>query len=145
MRNKYPFVIIIFSVLFASVNTRAQTSAKELTTQVNEISHPLDKVLSLQPVVYRYNTDKFRDIRLPRGNQFGFDIETANAALPELVSNRKYSYAIGKNTFRTATVRQFNSDNLVPFLVGAIKEQQAELLRLKSEIESLKKQINDAQ
>jgi hypothetical protein len=145
MRHEYSFVIIIFSFLFFSTNSNAQTSFTELTADVNEISAPLQKIMSLQPVTYRYNTKKFKDIRLPKGDQYGFDIETANAVLPDLVSDRKYSYAIGKNTFRTATIQQFNSDNLIPFLVGAIKEQQAELMRLKSEIESLKKQINDAQ
>mgnify|MGYP001197175426 CR=1 FL=1 len=143
MRNKYSFVVIIFSLLFISTNVNAQTRGTNLTSHVNEISDPLQKVMSLQPVVYRYDTDKFKDIRLPKGDQYGFNIETAHAVLPELVSDRKYSYAIGKNTFRTATVQQFNSGNLLPFLVGAIQEQQTEIDKLKAEIELLKKLIKE--
>lgn len=145
MRNKYSFVIILFSFVFISTNSHAQTSFKELTAHVNEISDPLQKVMSLQPVIYRYDTEKFKDIRLPKGNQYGFNIETANAALPELVSDRKYSYAIGKNTYRTTTVQQFNADNLIPFLVGAIQEQQSEIDKLKAEIGELKKIIKAAE
>jgi uncharacterized coiled-coil protein SlyX len=141
MKREYSFVIIVCSLLFISLNTQAQTSIKELTAQVNEIADPLEKVMSLQPVIYRYNTEKFKDIRLPKGNQYGFDIETANAALPELVSDRKYSYAIGKNTYRTATVQQFNADNLIPFLVGAIQQQQNEINKLKEELDVLKKKM----
>jgi hypothetical protein len=141
MKREYSFVIIVCSLLFISLNTQAQTSFKELTAQVNEIADPLEKVMSLQPVIYRYNTEKFKDIRLPKGNQYGFDIETANAALPELVSDRKYSYAIGKNTYRTATVQQFNADNLIPFLVGAIQQQQNEINKLKEELDVLKKKM----
>jgi uncharacterized coiled-coil protein SlyX len=141
MKREYSFVIIVCSLLFISLNTQAQTSIKELTAQVNEIADPLEKVMSLQPVIYRYNTEKFKDIRLPKGNQYGFDIETANAALPELISDRKYSYAIGKNTYRTATVQQFNADNLIPFLVGAIQQQQNEINKLKEELDVLKKKM----
>jgi hypothetical protein len=141
MRNEYSFVSILLALLFISTSSQAQTSGRDFTFHLNEISDPLQKVMSLQPVIYRYNTDKFKSIRLPKGDQYGFNIETANAALPELVSDRKYSYAIGKNTFRTATIPQFNSDNLIPFLVGAIKEQQAAIDQLKVEIESLKKMI----
>jgi hypothetical protein len=141
MKREYSFVIIVCSLLFISLNTQAQTSIKELTAQVNEIADPLEKVMSLQPVIYRYNTEKLKDIRLPKGNQYGFDIETANAALPELVSDRKYSYAIGKNTYRTATVQQFNADNLIPFLVGAIQQQQNEINKLKEELDVLKKKM----
>lgn len=143
MKRKYSFVIVLCSFLFISINTHAQTSFKDLTAQVNEITDPLGKVMSLQPVIYRYNTDKFKNIRLPKGDQYGFDIETANAALPELISDRKYSYAIGKNTYRTATVQQFNADNLIPFLVGAIQQQQSEIDKLKAELALLKKEITN--
>jgi hypothetical protein len=143
MRNEYSFVVLLFSLLFISTTGNAQTRGDKLTSHVHEISDPLQKVMSLQPIVYRYDTNKFKDIRLPKGDQYGFDIEAAHAVLPELVSDRKYSYAIGKNTFRAATVRQFNSDHLVPFLVGAIQEQQTEIDQLKTEIELLKKLIKD--
>ncbi|HEX4850105.1 MAG TPA: hypothetical protein VFV08_04820, partial [Puia sp.] len=40
--------------------------------KIREIHNPLQRLLVLEPQIYQYNTEQWKDIRLPKGYQYGF-------------------------------------------------------------------------
>jgi hypothetical protein len=133
----------IFLICFCANNIFAQAIPDSLVRQnITIIKNPLQRLTSLEPATFEYNNDKFRDLQLPAGKQYGFLSENVQQVFPDLVSYRQYSYRAGKNMLRTAKIKSVDTESLIPVLVASVKEQQAEIEKLKTEIESLKKQFN---
>ena len=58
-----------------------------------------------------------------------------------MVGEKSISYLFSKNTYRTATIKTIDESALIPVLVAAFKEQQAEIEKLKLEILELKNKM----
>lgn len=139
-----PYAKSLF-ILFAAVLLTAGTYAQqipdtEIKKNITGISNPLESINRLEPKAFEYNKDKFKDLKLPDGKQYGFVAEELQSVFPELVSTRSYNYMIGKNVFRTAKVKTLDTESLIPILVASIKEQQQEIEKLKTEIKAMKDQ-----
>jgi hypothetical protein len=78
---------------------------------------------------------------LPGGKQYGFLAEDVQQVFPELIRYRNMNYATGKNSSRTAQVKTMDMESLIPILVASIKEQQAEIEKLKAELSELKQKV----
>ncbi len=111
----------------------------QVRTVIDDIQNPLQRLLTLEPKIYQYNTSQWKDIRLPGGNHYGFMPEHVEKVFPDLVNYQNHSYSAGKNMFRTAKIKTVDSESLIPILVASIKEQQEELAKLRKEIELLRK------
>lgn len=139
-RRKYTKEII-FSVFFSSITFFMFAQAvpdKEIKRNVTEISTPLQKLIQLEPIVFEYNTEKYKHLKLKSGLQFGFMSDNMHQVFPELVTAKYISYMFGKNLYRGATIKTIDETSLIPVLVAAIKEQQVEIEKLKKDIAEMK-------
>lgn len=132
---------IIFSIFFSGIafSMFAQTVPdNEIKKNVTEISAPLEKLLQLEPKVFEYHTAKYKHLKLQPGRKFGFMSDNMQSIFPELVTTKHSSYMFGKNVYRETKVKTIDETSLIPVLVAAIKEQQAEIEKLKKDIAELK-------
>lgn len=132
---------IFFSVFFSgiAISMSAQTvSDNEIKKNVTEISTPLQRLVQLEPKVFEYNTEKYKHLKLKSGKTFGFMSDNMQQVFPELVTTKHSSYMFGKNVYRDTKVKTIDETSLIPVLVASIKEQQAEIEKLKKDIEELK-------
>ncbi|MCA5005506.1 tail fiber domain-containing protein [Sphingobacterium bovistauri] len=129
--------IVILGAIMGIVHTvnAQQLTEKELKVNVETISQPFAVINNLEPITFNYNTDKFKAFELPKSKQYGF---TAENAAPEVVKTQSKIYKSGKNATKTVKYDEVNNENLIPVLVAAIKEQQAELEALRKELNELK-------
>jgi hypothetical protein len=133
-------ILPLFVGLFISVNACSQDlSDKDLKTNITDIQNPLKQITSLDPKMFEYNTSRYNHLSLPGGIHYGFIAEDFQQVFPEMVYKKPYSYMHGKNSYRNATVKTINFEDLVPVLIASIKEQQAQINELRQELERLKR------
>lgn len=90
-------------------------SDKRLKTNIEPLEGSLEKILAIETYEYEYNNV----LNLPKGKQFGVIAQELEEVIPELIENN------GK-------FKKVNYVGLVPFLIGAIKEQQKQIDELKN-------------
>ncbi|RKD19033.1 hypothetical protein BCY91_14250 [Pelobium manganitolerans] len=116
-----------------------QINESDLKTDVLNIEAPVQKLMLLEPIVYRYNTEKYPKLKLSEAQQFGFSLQSAASATPSLIKTHYKSFSNGKNSLGTARYRELDAEKLIPVMVAAIQEQQQTIESLKKEIALLKK------
>lgn len=131
------FVIIGAIMGFVyTANAQQQVQEKELKVNIETIAQPLNIINNLKPVTFNFNTEKYKAFELPKSKQYGFITENTST---EIVDKKSKIYKTGKNATRTFQTEEVNNEKLIPVLVAAIKEQQAEIEALKKELQNLKK------
>ena len=97
----------------------------------------VDKVRLLNPVNYTYVTDT--GLNFPRGEQYGLIAQELEQVFPDLVQTELFVDVIepeeGKSNLpiiKEETFKSINYNGLIPILLQAIQEQQAEIEALKS-------------
>jgi len=105
-------------------------SDKRLKKNITTIDGVLNKVTSLRPVTWHWKTDdQEKDI------QYGFIAQEVERLFPHLVS---------ENVWKDGSTRKFLTTNdMVPFLVSAIKEQQKQIDSMAKIIKRLEEQNKD--
>ena len=118
-------------------NSNAQSNNDLLTLKgVRPITNAMHFINQFRPVTYKYNNTFPNHVQLPDNEQFGFAAAEVKKILPALINQKKVNYSSGKNAFRSLTLETVDLEKLIPFLVGALKEQQLN-------IDHLQKQLND--
>jgi hypothetical protein len=138
---KFPVQFILSFILFVTFSATTfaqQVSDSSIKTNTAPVTNSLDYIIKLQPVSYEYNRGEYKQLSLPAGKQFGFIANDAKLIVPSAVSNRHNWYTAGKGSQRTITTSEVDLEKLVPLLVGAVKEQQAQIENLKQEVQQLK-------
>lgn len=131
-------IALILSLGFSTTVLAQNLSDKEIKTNVQTISQPLQKITALEPRVFEYNTARYAHLAFPKGQQYGFLAENVEQVLPGSVHTTRYSYMKGKNSYQSALVKSTDMQSLIPLLVASIKEQQTQIDQLKAEVERLK-------
>jgi hypothetical protein len=136
-----PLSAILTIASAITINTSA--SAQQISDQVLKknaapLTNSLSYITRLQPVSYEYNQEAFKQLNLPGGKQLGFITDNVQHVYPAAISNQNNWFTAGKNNQRAVTTSQVDLEKLVPLLVGAVKEQQAEIEALKLEVQRLK-------
>lgn len=99
-------------------------SDRTLKKNVTPLTGVLNKVLSLRPVTWNWKTDKSN-----ASLEYGFIAQEVEEILPQLVSEGEWE---------DGTKRKFLTTNeMLPYLVAAIKEQQKEIEQLQKTITKL--------
>ena len=133
---------IFFAILFMAAISKTASAQNipdnELKKNVSPITNSLSYISRLQPQVFEYNKERFKAFKLPAGIQYGFIAEEMREVLPAAVSRESKFFPAGKNNFGVATINRTENEDLIPILVGAIKEQQEQIENLKKEVEKLK-------
>lgn len=117
------------------------SSDKRLKTDISKIENPLNKLLKIDGVAYKFSSNYFKSNEISKtvpievsNVQFGFIAQDIKEIFPELVSQLEDS--ISTNVI--------NYNGFIPVLVEAIKLQQDEIIKLKNEIRQIygEKNIN---
>lgn len=119
--------IFLFVVLLCGAAAGAQgqdVSEQERGNSAVPLENPLEYIMQLEPEAYEQ----------PEGKQHGFRVEEVERILPESIIVKHRRRPAGKNNYRTAAVKEVDLERLVPLLVAAIKEQQAEIELLKKQM-----------
>lgn len=125
----------------AGLNANAQKiEEQELKVNIGKITNSTQQLIDLEPVTFKYDVKKYNHLKLPSGEQYGFLASNVQPKLPTLVYSTSKVYNVGKNNSKVATYDEVQTEHLIPLLVGAIKEQQAEIELLKKELNLLKQQ-----
>src|SRR5690606_14169853 len=93
---------------------------------------------NLNPIVYNYVQDKFKNLDLPAGNRHGFLTSDVENVFPDMLQTSSKMYKKGKNTIKIAKYEDVDNEHLIPVLDADIKEQQEQIEALKKEVEELK-------
>lgn len=122
--------------------TVTQSSDSRLKKNITGLNGALSIVSQLKPKTYDYVVDE--DLSLPTEKQYGFLAQDLEKVLPELVKDvetlsaptLKEGGEEGEMTDPevTGTIKSVNYTALIPILVQAIQEQQAEIDELKAEL-----------
>jgi hypothetical protein len=134
-----PAIAALFLTINTSESKAQQVSDKDIKKNATPVSNSLAAVSRLEPVTYEFNRDEFKQLNLPGGTHYGFIADNVKQVLPSAVSTDAKWYTAGKNAQRAVTVSSVDLEKIVPLLVGAVKEQQAEIEKLRADIQSLKK------
>lgn len=92
-----------------------------LKKNIVEVVSALDRVLALRPVTWNWKTDAEGD-----GLKYGFIAQEVEEVFPDLVELKQWE---------DGTERKFLSTNdLMPYLIAALKEQQAQIVELRQKL-----------
>ena len=138
IRVQYLLSLSIVLSAFTFTANAQQVSEAQIKTNTAPITNSLSYITRLQPVSYEYNRGDYKQLNLPAGMQFGFIAGDAKQVVPSAITTHNNWYNVGKNNPRAITTAEVDLQKLVPLLVGAIKEQQAEIEALKLEVQKLK-------
>ncbi|MFT3746918.1 MAG: tail fiber domain-containing protein [Agriterribacter sp.] len=139
-------VILFFSFVFASAVLFAQDIPDtKIKKNIEPINNPLQRLIQLEPKKFEYNVGDYKHLKLQSGSQYGFIAEDLQSIFPDLVKEKSVNYMFGKNVYRNSTIKTIDEASLIPVLVASIKEQQAEIEKLKMEVLQLKKQTASVQ
>lgn len=140
MKISVQFILSFIAVLSASIFSASaqQMSDAKLKTNTAPLTNSLSYVNRLQPVTYQFNRTQYQQLNLPAGTQYGFIATDAQQVTPWAVTTRNNWYNAGKSNTRALTTPEVDLQKLVPLLVGAIQEQQAQIEQLQQEVQKLK-------
>ena len=137
LKGKGPVLGLLLSACALTVNAQ-KIEEQELKLNVNKITNSIEQLENLEPVTFKYETDKHKYLKLPVGEQHGFLASNVKAEFPAMVYVTSKMYNSGKNNSKVAKYDEVDTLSLIPVLVAAIKEQQAEIENLKNELLQLK-------
>jgi hypothetical protein len=111
---------------------------KQLKVGVAEINNPIQYLDKLKPITFKYDGSKFKDLKLSTVLQHGFLTQEFKDEHPELVFEAFKTFPAGKGSTKTIRYDEVSNDSLIPVLVAAIKEQQAQIEALTRELRQIK-------
>ena len=109
--------------------TWTQASDERYKSNIKPLLDISNKVNLLQPVEYEWNKEEYPENNFPDGNQIGLIAQEVEKLFPEIVAENKDGY------------KSIDYSKISVLLIQAMKEQQNEINKMKSDIEELKSMI----
>jgi hypothetical protein len=126
-----------------ATNGAIQTSDETKKENIKPISYGLNEIMNLNPVSFQW---KEKSARLGTGTNMGFLAQDLEKVLPDVVVHETISQQEIDNAKKQKGIDITNADTygvkyseIIPVLVKAIQEQQAEIENLKAEIKASQK------
>jgi hypothetical protein len=129
-----------------------QTSDRNLKENIMPLQDGLSTIMKLNPTTYNFRGNgEYNGLKLSTGLHYGLIAQEVEEVLPSLVKNNVHSYSEMENNGqgpdvtseteikKTMEYKTMNYTELIPVLIKGMQEQQAEIERLKKEIEELRK------
>lgn len=138
MRVLKKTVLLFFCTAITGIAFSQTITDSDIKKNMHAIHSPLKSILQLEPTMFEYDTHNFKHLKLRGGKHYGFMAENMQTVFPSLVKEKRISYMFGKNVYRDAKIKTIDEASLIPVLVAAFKEQQAQIEKLKSELKELK-------
>jgi Chaperone of endosialidase len=101
-------------------------SDQRLKKEINSLKNASNLISLLSPKTFIYDTEKFPNLDLPVGIQYGLIAQEVEKVIPSFV--REFTHPNAKS-FKTV-----NYMGMIPILIQGMKEQQEEIERLKAKI-----------
>lgn len=102
-------------------------SDKRFKKDIKILANSLEGLKRIKGVSFNWRTKEFPDRNFSGGIQYGVIAQNIEMTFPDLVTNNDDGY------------KAVNYEGLIPVLIEAVKEQQAQIEELKKQIEGLKK------
>ncbi len=115
----------------------SDASLKENITDMNDA---MSVISQLNPKAYEFKQEQNESMQLPRGTHYGFLSQEIESTLPQLVKESIHPAredSTGNQTHAAINFKALNYMEIIPFLVGAIKEQQQSMEAMQAELASL--------
>lgn len=111
-----------------------------MKTNIQPINNALSIVGALTPATYEYRTEAYPELGLTEGKKYGLLANNVQQVMPEMVMDVSQPIVdtAGNPTGATVDFKAVNYDMMIPVLVKAIQEQQAQIDSLTQQIEILK-------
>ena len=97
---------------------------------IQEIEQPLQKVLSMEGVNYRWKAEEFSDRGFPEGRHYGVIAQEIEKVLPEIVMENEGEKAVSYT-------------EIIPVLIEAMKEQQSQIEKQQEVIDEMKRMVEE--
>lgn len=117
-------------------------SDRKLKRLNRSYSEGLQTVMDLRPTRYEYDRNNYDFMNLPEGEQYGFIADEVRDVLPNLVKRSFQGYDEPTSDTHEGQGVEFDAVNytsLIPILVSAVQEQQAQIEALQKRIQELEK------
>ncbi|MBK8226459.1 MAG: tail fiber domain-containing protein [Flavobacteriales bacterium] len=112
-------------------------SDESLKTNLEPIIGASDVIAALNPMSYEFLVDEHPNAGLPDGYQAGLMIQDVEPLLPHLVRDVAVPAlldSMGNQLAPAETIKAMNYTGLIPYLIGAIKEQQATISAMQEQL-----------
>ncbi|MBP9083069.1 MAG: tail fiber domain-containing protein [Bacteroidia bacterium] len=130
----------------AYLNTVFWNSDLKLKKNLKKIDSSLELLSKINCYSYNFKNDEFKELNLPSKLQYGFVAQEIKELLPELVSEKnipaKHNPISGEKISDSYSILAVNYVAMIPHLVKAVQEQQEIINEQKSELQSLKNEID---
>jgi hypothetical protein len=116
------------------------TSDRKLKKNIVDIRNCTNLIRRMAPKEYEYRTDEYPALNLPKSHQAGLIAQDVEEVFPELVHESVMPASGEKDKNGAAadqkpeTYKTVDYMGLIPYLVGAIQEQAAEIDMLKKKL-----------
>ena len=114
-------------------------SDESLKQNIQNIEDPLSIINQLQPKSYEFSQESHQSMQLPRGRHAGFIAQQLKEVLPQLVVHGTHPARVdsaGNEQYAAIEFDAVNYPGLVPYLVGALQQQQQQINDLNAIINS---------
>jgi|GEM_PF-3404082 len=116
-------------------------SDRRIKKNIEPIGNALSILEKISPKQYEYRTDVHPGLHLPANTKvYGVIAQELEEVLPTLIKETNVPAADGRS-MSGQTIKTVNYNQLIPILIQAVKEQQAEISALKAENEAFKATI----
>lgn len=128
------------------------TSDRRLKENIQPLNSGLETIMKLNPTTYNFRGNgEYNGLKLSTGLHYGLIAQEVETVLPSLVKDNVHTYTEmsvegqGPNANseteieKTMEYKTMNYTELIPVLIKGMQEQQAEIEKLKKEIEELRK------
>lgn len=120
-------------------------SDARLKKDIKPMDNVLSKLTKIETANYKFKTEEFAKLHLPREKQNGFIADNIQQIFPELVKDvslpAKYHPKTNELISEAADIKIVNYMGMIPVLTEAIKEQQAVIESKNTQIENLQSQL----
>jgi hypothetical protein len=120
-------------------------SDRRLKTNINPMTNALSKIKQLHLTTYNYDTEKYKQMMLPKGLRFGVIADELEKVFPTMVKQTvhpaKYD-SKGAVVTEAVEFKAVNYTELIPVALEGIKEQQAIIEEQQATITSLKDRLD---
>ena len=122
------------------------TSDENLKTNIEDVENALATILQLNPKTYEFNTTQYPHMHLAEGPQIGLLAQEVEQVVPEVVASTTFPIQYdheGNQVSEALPIKGIRYEELIPLLIGAIKEQEVVLEEQSERLDDLEEALSN--
>ena len=117
---------------------------------IANLNNATSLIMSLRPVTYQYDLEKYPTMGLSRGLEYGFIAQEVESVIPEITRHKNFDTgacaemkpgALHSNNTEEFVVMDYT--RIIPILTKAVQEQQTLIDSQEKEIEEMRKELKE--